>query len=176
VAGHAVAAHRQGVDYARQACGVPAPRRYPVVVTNCAPYQQDLWQSCKGLWCGDLLTADGGTLVWVTHAQQGYSGYPLLPGYIGSPPDRLKRSLDAGECEDAMSAATGVMIGRMKQRIRIALASEGLTPADAEVMGVDHFASVESAVTEAVNCLPPPERPGSVAVVPQAGIILPLRP
>jgi lactate racemase len=175
VTGHAIVAHRQGVEYARQVYGLPAPRCYPVVVANCAPYQQDLWQSCKGLWCGDLLTADGGTLVWVTHAPEGYSGHPLLPGYIGSPPEDLKRNLDAGECAEAMSAATGVMIGRMKNRIRIALVSSGLTSADAEVMGLDHFTSVEPAVATAVNRLPPSERPGSVAAIPQAGLILPLR-
>jgi hypothetical protein len=106
---------------------------------------------------------------------QGYSGYPLLPGYIGSSPEGLKRSLDAGECDDTLSAATGVMIGRMKQRIRIALVSDGLTPADAAVMGLDYFASVESAVAQAVYRLPPSERLGSVAIAPQAGIILPLR-
>jgi lactate racemase len=175
VAGDAIAAHRQGVNYARQVNGVTTPRRYPVVVANCAPYQHDLWQSCKGLWCGDLLTADGGTLVWVTQALQGYIGHPLLPGYIGCAPEGLKRGLDAGECEDAMSAATGVMIGRMKQRIHIVLVSDGLTPADAAVMGLDHFSSVESAITQAVNRLPPLEQFGSVAIAPQAGIILPLR-
>lgn len=174
VAGHPIAAHRQGVRLARQVYGAPVNRRYPVVVANCAPYQHDIWQSCKGLWCGDLLTASGGTLIWATQAVEGCQGYPSLPGYIGSDPAALKRRLDAGQLPDPAVAATGVMIARMKQRFQIVLVSAGLTAADANAMGLAHFLTVDEAIAAAVSRLPEPQRPGSVAVLPQAGITLPI--
>lgn len=174
VAGHPVDAHRQGVRLAQQVYGASTPEPYPVTVANCAPYQQDLWQSCKGLWCGDLLTADGGTLIWVTSAPEGTLNYPHLPDYIGSPPDKLRRQFETGPIIDPLSAATGLMIGRMKQRVRIVLVSEGLKPEDAARMDLPYYPSVEPAVADAVNYLPPAERARSVAVIPQAGIVLPI--
>ena len=174
VAGNPVDAHRQGVRLARQAYGALTPRRYPVVAANCAPYQQDLWQSCKGLWCGDLLTADGGTLVWVTSAQEGYANFPRLPEYIGSSPEMLKRLLETEPLIDPLSVATGFMIGRMKQRIRIVLVSDGLKPKDAARMDLPYYPCVESAIADAVNRLPLTKRAGCVAVIPQAGIVLPV--
>lgn len=176
VAGHVVAAHRLGVRYARQVYGAPVQRRYPVVVANCAPYQHDLWQSCKGLWCGDLLTADQGSLVWATQSPEGAQNVPLLPQYIGGQPEDLRDCLDEGEILDPKAAATGMMIGRKKQRIQISLVSAGLTRTDAQRMGLCDYPTVEEAVAQAVNRLPESERRESVAVIPQAGIIIPRFP
>lgn len=173
-AGHPIAAHRQGAALARQIYGAPARQRYPIVIANCAPYQHDLWQSCKGLWCGDLLTAPGGTLIWITQAPEGCRDYPNLPGYIGREPAALKQELDGGRLPDPAAAATGVMIGRMKQRYQILLVSEGLDPAAAAEMGLAHFSSAEAALAFAVNRLPAGERNGCLAVIPQAGTTLPL--
>lgn len=174
VSGDAVVAHRVGVDHARRVYGAPAPRRFPVVVTNCAPYDQDLWQSIKGVWAGDLLTADGGALIMVSAAAEGNSLYPLLPGYIGQAPDALAAAITAGQVQDEKQAATGVMFGRMKQRVRLLLVSDGLTHADAAAMGVDWFATVEQAVVDAVLRLPESVRRGAVAVLPEGGVTLPL--
>jgi nickel-dependent lactate racemase len=174
VAGHPLAAHRIGVDYAQKAFGAPVRRRYPVVVANCYPYDFDLWQSAKGVWAGDLLTADGGTLIMVTAAPEGNSSYPLLPGYIGRPPAEVIAEIESGAAAEALQAATGVMYRRLLERINLALVSPGLTPADAHSMGVPYFASVEAAVKAAVLALPPAARPGCVAVLSHGGVVLPV--
>jgi lactate racemase len=191
VAGDAILAHRRGVDFAMQAYSAPVRRRYPLVVANCAPYQQDLWQSCKGLWCGDLLCEEGGTLIWATQAPQGWQGYPHLPEYIGCQPEELKARLDAGKAASPGEAATGVMIGRMKARKRIILASpslatpglakpssatSGLNSSDARRMGLEYYNSVTEAVLCAVQRLPEPARFGCLAIIPQAGVTLPRLP
>jgi nickel-dependent lactate racemase len=174
VAGHFVLAHRAGVRYARAVFGVPIRRRYPVVVANCYPYDLDLWQSVKGAWCGDLFTADGGTLILVTAAPAGNSSYPLLPAYAGRDPGELRRAIAAGRVEDGKQAATGVMFGILKRRVRLALVSGGLAQADADAMGIGYYDTVEAAVEAAVNRLPAQERTGAVAVLLQAGITLPI--
>jgi len=174
VAGHFIQAHRAGVGFARQVYGVRLRGRYPLVVANCHPYQHDLWQSMKGLWCGDLATADGGSLVWVTQAPEGNSNYPLLPEYIGRDPDVLKRELDAGIAADPKSAATGIMVGRIKRRVRLVLVSSDLTRVDAREMGIDFFASVEEAIQDALHRLPVGQRQGSLVILPEAGIVLPI--
>lgn len=174
VAGHFIDAHRAGVSYARQVFGTPVKRRYPIVVANCSPYDIDLWQSVKGVYAGDLMAADGGTLIIVTAAPEGNSNYPLAPGYIGRNPAELQQEILAGETADAKQAATGVMVGRLKQRINLALVSTGLTSTDAAAMAIPYYDSVEAAVEATINRLPPADRLGAVAVLPQAGLLLPL--
>ncbi len=180
VAGDPIAAHRRGVEHARRVYGVPVERRYPIVIANCAPYDQDLWQSIKGAWAGDLVTADGGTLILVTAAPEGNSTYPLVPYYAGIDPDLLRADILSAKVEaarqmaDAMQAATGVMWGSLRRRMRIALVSAGLTVEDAAAMRAEYFADVEAAMVAALSRLPVPERTRAVAVIPQAGVVLPM--
>lgn len=174
VAGDPVLAQRQGAVYARQVYGIQVTGNWPVAIANCAPYQQDLWQSCKGLWCGDLLTADGGSLIWVTQAREGIGGVPQLVDYIGTAQGELESRLSRAKADLAV-LATGVMIGRKKRRLRISLVSEGLPRETARRMGLDWYATLEQAVFAAVNRLPESQHQGCLAVIPRAGITLPVQ-
>ena len=174
VAGDMVLAQRQGAALARQSFGALADGRYPVVVANSSPYDFDLWQSAKGLWCGDLLTRDGGTLIWVTSAPEGHGGYPHLIDAMEKSPAELQHLLDSGCSDDPKSAATALQIGRMKHRLQIRLVSEGLTARQAARMGIGWAEFVDDAVMDAVMRLLPEERDGCVVVVPQAGFVLPV--
>jgi hypothetical protein len=130
----------------------------------------------KGLWCGELLTEDGGTLILVTKAGEGLNGYSGLPAYIGRDPDEVKQALTAAKCLDRMEAATGIMVGWMKQRIRICLVSTGLTSEDSQKMVLPYYETVDEAIENAVSRLPVAERRGSVVVITHAGIMLPILP
>ncbi len=174
VAGDCIQAHRAGVRYAQKSFGTPVKGRYPIVVANSYPYHQDLWQSQKGMWCGDLLAQDSGTLILVTQALEGNSTYPIYPTYIGMNPEHLKMMIDVGQVDDLKLAANGYLTGQMKKRIHISLVSRGLTKQDAYVMGFSYFSTVEEAIAEALSHLPEAERRGSIAVLPQAGITLPV--
>lgn len=173
VAGDPVAAHRQGCAAARQVYGAPVARRYPIVIAGCAPYDQDLWQSIKGAWAGDLVTENGGTLILVTAALQGNSSYPLVPHYAGLDPDLLRRDILSGKVESAAQAATGVLWGSLRGRISLALVSAGLTAEDAVAMRAAYHTSVEAATAAALSRLPASAHAGAVAVIPQAGVVLP---
>ncbi len=174
VTGHPVKAHRAGVRYARAVFGTRIRKRYPVVVANCYPYDVDWWQSSKGVWGGDRMTADGGTLIILTAAPEGNSSYPLVPGYIGRDPEELKHEIASGLALDAKQAATGALFGMLRRRINLVLCSRGLSPADAEAMRMPYYVSVDRAVSDSVARLPEHERRHSVGVAPQAGILLPM--
>lgn len=73
-----------------------------------------------------------------------------------------------------MQAATGVMWGTLRRRVRLMLVSAGLTGEDAAAMRAECYADVEAAVTAALARLPAAERAGVVAVIPQAGVVLPM--
>ena len=173
-AGDPIAAHRRAVEAARRVYGVRVIHRYPIVIANSAPYDQDLWQSIKGAWAGDLVTADGGALILVTAAPEGNSSYGLVPHYAGIDPDLLREDILSGKVADAMQAATGVLWGSLRRRIRLMLVSAGLTAADAESMRAEYYADVGAAMKAAVARLPAAERAGAVAVIPQAGVVLPI--
>ncbi len=174
VAGHPLHAHRAGVTHALAVFSAPAKRHYPIVVANCYPYDIDLWQSIKGIWAGDRITDDGGTLIAVTAAPEGNSTYPLVPSYIGRDADELKREIETGTALDDKQAATGVMFRTLMRRIRLVLVSDGLTVDDAHLMGVDFYPGVEAAVAAEIDRLPIGARTGAIGLVPQAGIVLPL--
>jgi nickel-dependent lactate racemase len=174
VAGHPVSAHRIGARWARKVFQAPARRKYPVVLACCHPYEHDLWQSMKGLWCGDLLTADGGSLVLLTYAREGANSTPTLPEYIGTDPKHLIAGFSAGTLFDPKSAATGIMVGWIKERIQISLVTHGLERTDARLMGLSYFKSVEEALELVVRRLPPSQRAGSIGVIPNAGLVLPV--
>ena len=174
VAGDALLAHRAGAEIARAVYGLCAPQRFPVVVAVCAPYDQDLWQSIKGAWAGDLLAEEGGDLIVVTRAPEGNSLYQHVPRYAGMDPDALRAAILQGTVEDAMQAATGVMWGTLRRRLRLSLVSNGLGADTARLMGADPYPSVGAAVAAAVQRLPAARRQGAVAVIPQAGVALPL--
>ncbi len=173
VAGHAVEAHRAGVRSAREVYGVPVARRFPIVIAGCFPYDQDLWQSVKGIWCGDLLVEDGGTLIAVSAAPESSRAHPLFPVCIGRDPDELLAELREGSSPDPKVAATGVMVSNLRRRISLALVSGGLSASDAEAMHIPIHASVEAALAGAVARLPASQRKGCVAALPYAGVTLP---
>ncbi len=66
------------------------------------------------------------------------------------------------------------MPSAMKQRFNIVLVSPGLIQAEADRMGLAYFTSIEAAVEEAVMRLPADQRSASVAIIPRAGVTLPL--
>jgi hypothetical protein len=112
--------------------------------------------------------------------------HPLVPYYAGIDPDLLRRSLLSARVvgtavaaadapgHDALQAATGVLWGSLRKRVRLALVSAGLTAKDAAAMRAEYFADVEAAMAAALSRLPPAARAGAVAVIPQAGVVLPM--
>jgi nickel-dependent lactate racemase len=172
VAGHFLRAHRRGVQYAREVYGVPVSRRYPVVVSNSYPAQIDLWQSVKGIASGEMMTSDRGTLILLTHCREGNRTHPTFAEYIGSKPDQLLRLLKTGKAEDPVACALAVPVSRIKQRIKIALVSHGLSEEIGSEMGFTYYDSLERAVEKELSALADPR--GSLGILTHGGVSLPL--
>jgi nickel-dependent lactate racemase len=171
VAGHYIKAHRKGVAFAREVYGVPVARRYPLVISNAFPAQIDLWQSTKGIASGELMTLDQGTLILLTHCQEGNNTHPLFADYLGQTPDWLLNELETGNAEDAVACALAVPISRCRERIKICLVSSGLSASDANRIGFTYYKTVEEAIeTELRRCGNEPR----VGVLTHGGVILPL--
>jgi len=172
VAGDARLAHRVGVEYAREVYGVPVEQQYPVVIASAHPYEMDLWQATKALASGDMMTADGGTLILVAACPEGTGPHPSFAEYMGCDLKGLLNLLDRGTVQNLVAAAEAVAVCRMKQRIDIALVSSGLTGQDAERMGMASYPSIEAAVVEALKRYDE----GKVGVLTHGATVLPLLP
>lgn len=171
VSGHFVQAHRVGVDIAKTVYGSPVSKRYPVVITNAYPTQIDLWQSTKALASGEMMTDDGGTLILVTHCQEGNNTHPLFADYLGRDPEHLIHALESGRAEDIVACALAVPLSRMRRHIKFGLVSSGLSKADAERMGFIYYHSVENAIKEALKTQ---GSHSAVSVLTHGGVTLPM--
>ncbi len=149
VAGHYIEAHRTGIPYAQDVYGVAVRRRYPVVIATAAPKDIDLYQMTNCIWAAERMIEDGGTMILVGETPERHSVYPMMPHHIGADPEALKRNFDADKVTERVSAIFAIGIGRFKRRFDMALVSSGLTKADADIMGLGYYDSVEAAVTSA---------------------------
>ena len=172
VAGDFLKAHRQGIRYAKEVYGVAVSKTYPLVIANSYPAQIDLWQSTKGIASGEMITSDGGTLILLTHCREGNYTHPTFAKYIGSRPEQLLRLLETGEAEDPVACALAVPICRIKQRIKIAVVSHGLSEEIGPELGFAYYATIHAAVEKELSALAVPV--GSLGILTHAGVSLPM--
>lgn len=151
VAGHFIAAHREGVRACQEVYGVPVKRKYPIVIASAYPKDMDLWQTTTIMWSGPLMLEPGGTLIMLSHASDRHSAYPDFPIRIGTDPDVQLGQIERGELHEPISAIMATMIGRFLHTYRFALVSEGLTDQDAAQMGFDYFSSLNNALKAALE-------------------------
>ncbi|WP_448530764.1 nickel-dependent lactate racemase [Pseudothermotoga sp.] len=74
VAGHPIAAHREGVKYIDAMYKVPIAKKYDVVITSCGGFPKDinLYQAQKGLDNASHAVKDDGTIVLVAECREGF--------------------------------------------------------------------------------------------------------
>jgi nickel-dependent lactate racemase len=146
-------------------------RRYPLVISNAFPAQIDLWQSTKGIASGELMTLNQGTLILVTHCQEGNNTHPLFADYLGKTTDWLLKELETGNAQDPIACALAVPITRFRERFKICLVSSGLNASDANRMGFTYYKTVEEAIDTELRRVGNEPR---VGVLTHGGVILPL--
>jgi len=74
VAGHPIAAHREGVKYIDAMYKVPIAKKYDVVIASCGGFPKDinLYQAQKGLDNASHAVKDDGTIVLVAECREGF--------------------------------------------------------------------------------------------------------
>lgn len=74
VAGHPIAAHREGVKYIDAMYKVPIEKKYDVVIASCGGFPKDinLYQAQKGLDNASHAVKDGGTIVLIAECREGF--------------------------------------------------------------------------------------------------------
>lgn len=173
-AGEFRAVHRAAARLSRDVYGLRASGRSEIVLCSCYPADLEFYQANKGLFIAQRLVEDGGTLILASPCKEGVAcTHPDFSRFIGTDPDELMQKLVSGQIDDRLSAPVAVRMGLVKQRIRIALITDGIGREETGQMGFFWFPAVQTALDEALSRHGPEAR---VTVVTHGGKSLPLLP
>ncbi|MBN2551794.1 MAG: DUF2088 domain-containing protein, partial [Spirochaetales bacterium] len=148
VAGHYVAAQREGVKLAHQVYSRDIEERTDIAVAVSYFHDIDFWQATKGIYSGERLVRDGGTLLLLTPCPEGLGVHREFPLRIGRDDNRqLLEQLLAGHTrmpEDPLPIPPGAMLSRLRKRIGCAVVSPGLEEQEMRLAGYESFPDAQS--------------------------------
>jgi nickel-dependent lactate racemase len=163
--------------------GLSISRPSSVLVVGSAPADLDFWQAAKAIFNCQAAVEEGGWLVLVTPCQVGIpEEHRAFDRAIGLEPEQIEgllSRLEGGEARgaavdrdlDRVTLAPALALARFRRRIRIAVVSPGLTPAQVGRMGFSWFGTVEEALESILEDLPEAKR--RVDVVTHGGSTYP---
>ncbi|MCK4282738.1 MAG: nickel-dependent lactate racemase [Candidatus Brocadiae bacterium] len=141
VAGHYVAAHRRGVDMARQVMGVPFDRQADIVLASTYPIDFDLFQADKGLFSAAIGARLGGEILLLSPCHDGVSPtHPEAVPLAALDDDELWRLARAPGADDPLSIAEALYFNTIKRSFRATLVTEGIPRDVVEAMGFHYLA------------------------------------
>ena len=148
VAGHYIDAHREGVKLAHRVYSQDIEERTDITVAVSYFHDIDFWQATKGIYAGERLVRDGGTLLLLTPCPEGLGVHREFPLRIGRDDNRrLLEELLSGARpmpEDPLPVAPGAMLSRLRKRIGCSVVSPGLKPEDMRLAGYESFPDAQS--------------------------------
>ena len=134
-------------DSAKEVYGVPVAKRYDIVISNAYPAVLEFWQAGKGIFSGDLILNDGGTIILTAPCPEGIGvTHPDQVEYLALDQMELLGRIANRQVKDAVAAGVCALLGHIKKRSRIAVVSPGLRQQDLHAMGFEAFLTLEEAV------------------------------
>ncbi len=171
--GEVVSSHRQAVDFVRGFVEIPIAERFDTVVTSAAGYPLDktYYQTVKGMVGPIEILAPGGDLVVASACDEGMGSAEFVDAQrrlIELGPDRFLEQISAKSHADIDEWQTEMQLKPMRIG-NIHLYTDGLTPEEGSLTGVNLVASVAAAARASVV------RSGRrrVAVVPEGPYVVP---
>jgi lactate racemase len=153
VAGDVVAAHRAGVETARDIYTVELEERPDVVIASSHPADRDLWQGFKAVNNSGLLAKDQGTLILFIPAPEGIApDHPEFVQFGTTPGDEVSELVAAGQVENGVAAATYLAFDRTRRRLNIILVTDGIAEEEARRIGLTATPDFAEALAAAFAC------------------------
>jgi nickel-dependent lactate racemase len=152
-AGSHQAVLEEGIQMVRAIYGVPARRRYEVVVASSYPKWLEFWQGIGGAYAADTLVTPGGEVILATACPEGGArSYENYERCVGTNTQELARWLRERTCRtvgECLCVAGAIKAAYMREKHHISLISDGLSRAEIEQMGFDRYESIEEALAAA---------------------------
>jgi nickel-dependent lactate racemase len=147
VAGDFIQAHRKGVRFLQEVCGVRASEPQDIVVCSSYPANLDFWQATKAVFAPDFWTRPGGSIILTAQCPEGIGPHREYADYIGNAsPEKLLKDAYAGKTAEPIAVSGGVTLGRMRRVKRFSLVSDGLDRKYVLKMKWHTFESLQEAV------------------------------
>jgi len=171
--GEIVASHQAAVDFVREYCEIPVPRRFETVVTSAAgdPLDKTYYQTVKGMVCAMDILEPGGDLIIVSSCSEGMGSEEFVAAQrqlVALGPERFLSSI-----LDKPHAAIDEWQTQMQTKPmhvgNIHLITDGLSAADHELTGVSVTSSLQEVVEESLSR----NRDRAVAVIPEGPYTVP---
>lgn len=140
VAGHFIAAHRQGVEKAKEVYGVQIPEAADMTLSSTSPVDFDFFQGDKGITSAELATRKGGEIVLVSGCQEGISpAHPGLADFLGRmSSEQMWERIQLKQTPDPLACAEAIVINDIREKMSITIATEGLSPSLCRQLGLLH--------------------------------------
>ena len=153
--GHFVAAHRAGIEMARQVLCPEIPCKTDIVIASANPAEVDFWQADKPFVFSQYGLKDGGTLIFALSGDEGLSGNAphhehALRNYCTLSEETIRDWVQRGLIEDLIAIDNPIHLDQVRKRgVNTLLVSKGFTQADADALGFELCQSMEDALAKA---------------------------
>jgi nickel-dependent lactate racemase len=171
VAGDMVAAHLEGVNFAREPLMATLPEPVDIVVTTSAGYPLDttFYQAVKGIVTAMPIVKQGGTIILAASMSEGigspefqrvFEENPTLEGFMQRILAKEYFMMDQGQVEE---------LAKAKRHAQVKVVSDGLPPETLRRLFVEPAASVEAAIADSLADHGPD---ATIAVIPKGPYVL----
>ena len=148
--GDVVQAHRAGVAASQAVYGVMLPGLADIVIADSHPCDLEFWQAHKSLYPADMAVKDGGTIIVLTPCPEGVSvTHDAMLEFTAQDANSIQQDIDSGIIQDVVSGALALAWAKVRQRARICLVSDGITPEEARALGFTPYANLDAALSAA---------------------------
>ena len=177
-AGHFIAAHREGVLFAQQALCPCIPAKADILVVSANPAHADFWQGAKPYVFAHHAVRQGGVMILLLSAEEGLCGSApshekTMRKYYSKSEEEVRHALAIEDVSDTLGLGEAFIRLQTEGYCRTLLVSDGLTEADARLLGFQKTASLNEAVELALSWK---GTNATVGIIPQGGDLLCLVP
>lgn len=170
--GDFVQAHRAGAAVSRQVYGVSLPGKADIVVASSHPCDIEFWQAHKSLYPAEMAVKPGGTIIVVTPCFEGVSvTHQDMLNITGFDAEKIEQLILQGALPDVVSGALALAWAKTRQHARVSLVSGGISEEETRALGFTPFATVETALADALQRHGPD---ATITVLTHAPDMLPL--
>ena len=173
--GDYIEAHRAGSELARQSFCIEMDELADIVIASSYPADIDYWQGIKGVTSAYFAVKPGGVIILASPCYEGMAhNHPLYAQWLASPIEEVRKGImEASPYDtdtDIISAVVALDGCRARERAKIYMVSEGLTPEQIRGICYTPAKTIQEALDAAIAAKPD----ATIGLLPLGGISLPV--
>jgi len=153
--GDPVAAHRAGVEFARNIWCAPIPELADIVIASSYPADIDFWQAEKALPFMDQAVKRGGDMILLTPCSEGVSQEQnhrdMILRYSRYPSKEILAKAKSDGVWDMTGVNVAVHIAMKRELANVTIVSHGISRSDCEAIGFYHSTDINKTFQSALR-------------------------